>query len=350
MGKKKSGKAGKTKFRNPHFDQDGTDGVSPRLQLRSPAADHGARERDAPRPCGAPRFCVRCRWLLSLVSRLLNSAWLQGVTFTNPALAGDTSSSDEDNATDVKFSNPIRNPMFAESDDFADDPQGEAGVVVARAATPRRECAATDSASASSSASTGFWSSDELSLAGTSLCVLGPESRLRQAVFRVVHSPPFEGLVVACILAQTVCLILEIPGERLLNAGALKWADIAFTLVFTLELALRVAALGFIVSPHAYLRHKWNMLDFIIIAATWASYAIDELSPTGGSEHLRPSVLRAVRALRPLRALRFFESMQAVLDFLPYIMHVGVFMVFFFCVFGAARSSPAKPSPRLVLS
>ena len=65
MGKKKSesDKASKKKFSNPHFDQDDTDGVSPRSQLRSRAESRRGPRRKG-EGCAPPtRHTVRLRSL-----------------------------------------------------------------------------------------------------------------------------------------------------------------------------------------------------------------------------------------------------------------------------------------------
>jgi len=41
--------------------------------------------------------------------------------------------------------------------------------------------------------------------------------------------------------------------------------DEAFLILYTLEMILKVLALGFLFNQGAYLRHGWNIMDFMVI-------------------------------------------------------------------------------------
>jgi len=41
--------------------------------------------------------------------------------------------------------------------------------------------------------------------------------------------------------------------------------EIVFLILYTIEMALKITALGFMFTPIAYLKDVWNILDFIII-------------------------------------------------------------------------------------
>ena len=43
-----------------------------------------------------------------------------------------------------------------------------------------------------------------------------------------------------------------------------------FTAIFTVELVLRVMALGFVLHRYSYLRDPWNWLDFIVVLFSFA--------------------------------------------------------------------------------
>ena len=83
--------------------------------------------------------------------------------------------------------------------------------------------------------------------------------------------------------------------------------DLAFTAAFTIEAAVKVAAMGLIEHQSAYLRSSWNALDAIVVAVSVVSLA-------AGSATKDLRALRALRALRPLRLLSRVEGMRVVVS------------------------------------
>jgi hypothetical protein len=77
--------------------------------------------------------------------------------------------------------------------------------------------------------------------------------------------------------------------------------------IFTLEALVKIVAMGFLIGEDCYLRHYWNMLDFIVVVAG----LIDLISSSAGAA-LSP--LRLIRTLQPLRALNKFRSGRLVLE------------------------------------
>jgi hypothetical protein len=45
----------------------------------------------------------------------------------------------------------------------------------------------------------------------------------------------------------------------------LLYGEIATTVIFGLEMALRVVAYGFVLQKKAYLRDPWNAIDFFVV-------------------------------------------------------------------------------------
>jgi hypothetical protein len=80
-----------------------------------------------------------------------------------------------------------------------------------------------------------------------------PNSRLRAAVFDVVMNRCFDGAVMAVIVLNVATMALNHQGQGQAWDNALSWANLAFTLVFVAEAALKVVAIGaklyFAVSP-----------------------------------------------------------------------------------------------------
>eukprot|EP01052_Picozoa_sp_SAG31_P053526 SAG31_NODE_13773_length_847_cov_1.681818_1_plen_125_part_00 len=52
--------------------------------------------------------------------------------------------------------------------------------------------------------------------------------------------------------------------------------DLAFTIFFTVEMLLKIVALGFIVGgSRTYLRNSWNQLDAVVVLTSWIPYLLE---------------------------------------------------------------------------
>ena len=117
-------------------------------------------------------------------------------------------------------------------------------------------------------------------------------------------------------------------------------ADVIFTVCFTLEMIVKIIAMGFIMTkpkplyhmPGSYLRDPWNWLDFIVVIAAYI-----ELSGVGPGV----AVLRTFRVLRPLRALNKAPSMKLLVrsllrSFAPmvYVLLLVVFVLLLWGIVG----------------
>lgn len=74
-------------------------------------------------------------------------------------------------------------------------------------------------------------------------------------------------------------------------------------MVFIVEAALKIFALGFVIGKGTYLRDPWNILDFCIVVFSIFNWLI-ALAPTT----ISVSFLRGFRALRALRPLRMVSK------------------------------------------
>jgi len=117
----------------------------------------------------------------------------------------------------------------------------------------------------------------------------GPAAGLRARLRALTASTPFQGVVIAAILLNSIVLGIETyPGARAAYGDVLHRIDVAFLAFFVMELSLRIAADG----PR-FFRGKWNLFDFAIVLVS--------LLPFLGN-------LSALRALRVLRALRLLTA------------------------------------------
>ena len=81
------------------------------------------------------------------------------------------------------------------------------------------------------------------------------------------------------------------------------------TVLFTVEMVLKILGMGFLFNKGAYLRDYFNMLDFFIIMSAYLSMMQSTESSEGG---LSLSSLRAFRVLRPLRAVNNIPGLRLI--------------------------------------
>jgi hypothetical protein len=106
-------------------------------------------------------------------------------------------------------------------------------------------------------------------------------------------------------------------------------SDIVFTVLFTIEMVIKVIAMGFVWQKNSYFRDSWNKLDFVVVVAGYIS-----LLPSVKNM----SALRTFRLLRPLKTLNSIDGMKtivtALLSALPQMGDVCMLAGFFFFIFG----------------
>jgi hypothetical protein len=74
-----------------------------------------------------------------------------------------------------------------------------------------------------------------------------------------------------------------------------------FTIMFALELIIKVFAQGLVADKYCYLKDYWNWLDAAVVIGSILSYFPSVTNV---------SVLRTFRLFRPLRSLSAFPSMR----------------------------------------
>jgi len=98
------------------------------------------------------------------------------------------------------------------------------------------------------------------------------------------------------------------PGVR----GDLETVDRVFAVIFTLEMVVKMTALGIFIVPSSYLRDSWNVLDFTIVVGSLLDWILS--SALQGDDDAAESlsflkVLRLLRVLRPLKTIKRNRNM-----------------------------------------
>lgn len=185
-------------------------------------------------------------------------------------------------------------------------------------------------------------------------------SRCRELCFRIIGSTRFNGLIGFVIVLNAVFIGLDTDlnkGEEATpeEKGAWLSAEVIFTLIFTVELSIRLVA------ERAYFfRDAWNDFDLVLVTTALVDLLMSAL--VGGDSALSGSttilrVFRVVRLARIIRLLRFFKELWllvsgilAAAKFLCWVWLLLLIVIYVFAVFTTRMfGQPHRDSPQIQL-
>ncbi|CAB1332641.1 unnamed protein product, partial [Coregonus sp. 'balchen'] len=152
-------------------------------------------------------------------------------------------------------------------------------------------------------------------------------------MWKFVVSPPFEYSIMTMIALNTVVLMMKFHGAPELYEAMLKYLNIVFTALFTLECILKIIAFG----PLNYLKAAWNVFDFVTVLGSITDILVTEIK----DKLINLSFLRLFRAARLIKLLRqgytirillwtFVQSFKA----LPYVCLLIAMLFFIYAIIG----------------
>ena len=162
-------------------------------------------------------------------------------------------------------------------------------------------------------------------------------SLLRQICYSMVDDKRFEFVVMLCIVLSSITMTLESPStlEDENFTGILFIVDCCFTAIFTLEMIIKLVALGFSMSPGTYTTDGWNIMDGFIVLLSLVELV---LSQTAGASFGWVRSLRTIRVLRPLRAISRIPELKVVVNALfkslPGLGNVIILAALVWLIFG----------------
>jgi len=113
-------------------------------------------------------------------------------------------------------------------------------------------------------------------LEGKSFFILSKHSNLRKSMRDIVCNKSFDNTILSCIMISSLALALEEPGASQELLDILDYMDYGFTIVFLIEMTLKIAVLNFYFgATNAYLKDPWNVLDFFVVCASVMSRLLD---------------------------------------------------------------------------
>uniref|UniRef100_A0A671YSJ3 Voltage-dependent N-type calcium channel subunit alpha n=1 Tax=Sparus aurata TaxID=8175 RepID=A0A671YSJ3_SPAAU len=162
-----------------------------------------------------------------------------------------------------------------------------------------------------------------------------PENKesFQYKMWKFVVSPLFEYAIMTLIALNTVVLMMKFYGAPYLYESMLKYLNIVFTALFTLECILKIIAFG----PLNYLKAAWNVFDFVTVLGSITDILVTELK----DKVINLSFLRLFRAARLIKLLRqgytirillwtFVQSFKA----LPYVCLLIAMLFFIYAIIG----------------
>lgn len=103
--------------------------------------------------------------------------------------------------------------------------------------------------------------------------ILKHDNPIRQAVHSLVTYKYFDMFIMIVISASSLALATEDPiDENSRRNQILNYLDHGFTIVFAIEMTLKMIDLGMIAHEGAYFRDIWNCLDFIVVSCAIFSF------------------------------------------------------------------------------
>ncbi|DAZ92554.1 TPA: hypothetical protein N0F65_012784 [Lagenidium giganteum] len=145
-----------------------------------------------------------------------------------------------------------------------------------------------------------------------SLFLLSKKNRFRRWCTALVANPVFDSCILMLITLSSLSLALDNPlndpeGQL---ASFLSTMDSVFTVIFLLEMIMKIIAYGLVMNEDAYLRNGWNILDCFIVVLSVLMMATD----LAGSDKsaLSTKAKKNIHSLRSLRTLRAFRPLRVI--------------------------------------
>lgn len=147
----------------------------------------------------------------------------------------------------------------------------------------------------------------------SSMFFLSSTNPVRVFAHNIVNMAYFEPFIMLIIVASSVSLAAEDPVlEDSEWNMVLNYFDYAFTLVFTVEMLLKVIDLGVMLHPGSYGRDFWNLLDAIVVICALIAFAF--AGSSAGQNLSTIKAFRVLRVLRPLKTIKRVPKLKAVFD------------------------------------
>eukprot|EP01065_Artemidia_motanka_P016646 TRINITY_DN2025_c3_g1_i2.p1 TRINITY_DN2025_c3_g1~~TRINITY_DN2025_c3_g1_i2.p1 ORF type:complete len:2034 (+),score=727.75 TRINITY_DN2025_c3_g1_i2:76-6177(+) len=128
--------------------------------------------------------------------------------------------------------------------------------------------------------------------------------QLRWVCFAVVTHSLFQPFIILCITVNTCLLAMEHHGQPEWLTQLLRTANIVLTVIFTLEMLLKLMASGF----RGYIEDRFNVLDGTVVILSLLELVFEGLAMPSFT------VFRAFRLLRVFKLLKNFPELRRLIQ------------------------------------
>ena len=167
------------------------------------------------------------------------------------------------------------------------------------------------------------------------LYVPADQKSLQFKVYRLVTSGPFDSLIMALIMGNTLLLMIGYNDQPTAYGKWLDELNNVFNYLFTAELVLKLIALKM-----KYFKDGWNIFDLVIVLGSWGDFIIGRTMDTSKLP-IDTSILRLFRAARLVKLLNRSKTIKVLLftfiqsfKALPYVGALIFLLFFIFCIVG----------------
>lgn len=165
-------------------------------------------------------------------------------------------------------------------------------------------------------------------------CTVNTPPRRRALI--IMRHPAFDGIVLLCIVLNSIAMALEDPlgdpNKPSELTKLLHMFEMFFNVIFTMEMFTKIIAMGFCANKGTYLRSGWNIMDCTIVVTSWLPYI------PGVGALVNASGLRSFRLLRPLRSINRFPGLkvlvETILSAIPQLGNILLLASIYFITFG----------------
>ncbi|XP_041977978.1 voltage-dependent T-type calcium channel subunit alpha-1G [Aricia agestis] len=173
-----------------------------------------------------------------------------------------------------------------------------------------------------------------------SLYIFAPDNKMRRLCTWMVTRNAFDNIVLLFIALNCITLAMERPNippdskER----AFLSSANYVFTVVFAVEMFIKVVASGMFYGPEAYFTSGWNIMDGSLVIISIIDLLMSLVSESSPRIFGILRVFRLLRSLRPLRVINRAPGLklvvQTLLSSLRPIGNIVLICCTFFIIFG----------------
>jgi hemin uptake protein HemP len=142
-----------------------------------------------------------------------------------------------------------------------------------------------------------------------SMFILRGDSRIRMLLFRFIDNKWFARAIMLCIAAVFAITVVDTPmlRDRAGVTTTLLVFDIIFQVIFTVELLLKMVALGVVMHKHSFFRSAQNIIDFVIVITGFIVFIVNT-----DDEVIAVRLVRLVRSMRVLGYLARVPLLRSI--------------------------------------